>query len=611
MTIVATPLPMKFNPVADEISERPALAHEFIDAEQDRHPGHEGSDAGPGIASSLARCQKMSANRAHRAKPPRMSVFDQRINVLPAILAIGVAFVVGIGTQALTPSPYYEAKRWTAQGAALVERLLGKQKNIAASALVPAERSLDTVLLPLIKETATLPAESGVAPIAGGITTYGNDIIIADRLGTFFRVSNHGSKIAKLALPALPNHVAEYLRFAWRINVDGFRVHDVKSRQEPAGLRLFVSFENFLPGRKTTDLALATMLLSDKDLAPIGTWEILYESPPLLVDQKHYAGLGGGGAILVVGDRVYLSVGDYTQDSVTFPSKMTAQDPNSDFGTVQAIDLTTKQKTRISNGHRNPEGLAVNWQGLIYETEQGPNGGDKLNLIEPGKNYGWPVETYGTDYTSYDWPHARMDTRGMKFQKPVFAWVPDIAPSEIIEADNFNPRWDHDLLVASLQAETLFRLHMEEGRVVYVEPIFIGERLRDLAILADGTLVLWTDEAHLIFLNVDTAALLANRRPHETVTDVALAPCMTCHHVGPTTPYNFAPSLSKIFGRKIASDSFDRYSAALKRLNGDWREDNLFAFITDPSGFAPGTKMTYSASAADAYQIIDLLKNLN
>jgi cytochrome c2 len=540
-----------------------------------------------------------------------MSVFNHRIKVVPAVLAIAVALIAGIATQALTPSPYDRAKLWTAQGKALIEGLLGKPKRIAASDLVPAQQSLDTVLLPLFKQTVTLPADSGVAPIAGGITPYGNDIIIAERLGAFFKVSDHGAKIAKLALPALPNHVAEYLRFAWRINVSGFRVHDVKARQESAGPRLFVSFENFLPERQATDLALATILLSDKDLAPIGTWEILYESPPLLVDQKHYAGLGGGGAILVAGDQVYLSVGDYNQDSVSFPSRMAAQDKSSDFGTIEAIDITTKQKTRISNGHRNPEGLAMSWQGHIYETEQGPNGGDELNRIEPGKNYGWPIETYGTDYTSYDWPHAPMDTRGMKFQKPVFAWVPDIAPSEIIEADNFDPRWDHDLLVASLQAETLFRLHMEEGRVVYVEPIFIGERLRDLAILADRTLVLWTDEAHLIFLNVDKATLLANRRLHETVIDAALAPCMTCHHVGPTTPYDFAPSLSKIFGRKIAADSFHHYSAALKRVQGDWNEDNLFAFITNPSGFAPGTAMTYSASAADAYRIIDLLKNLN
>jgi hypothetical protein len=94
-------------------------------------------------------------------------------------------------------------------------------------------------------------------------------------------VSDLGAKIDKLALPPLPNHSKEYLQFAGRISESGIREHDVKSRQEQAGLRLFVSFENFLPDHEATELALATIRLSDHDLAPIGTWEMLYESPPL------------------------------------------------------------------------------------------------------------------------------------------------------------------------------------------------------------------------------------------------------------------------------------------------------------------------------------------
>jgi hypothetical protein len=82
-----------------------------------------------------------------------MSVFNHRIKVVPAVLAIAVALIAGIATQALTPSPYDRAKRWTAQGAAFVEGLLGKPKRVAASDLVPAKQSLDTVLLPLFKET--------------------------------------------------------------------------------------------------------------------------------------------------------------------------------------------------------------------------------------------------------------------------------------------------------------------------------------------------------------------------------------------------------------------------------------------------------------------------
>src|SRR5271154_6199096 len=201
-----------------------------------------------------------------------MRIFDHRIKAPSVVLAIGIGFTAGIGTQAFSPSPYNMAKRWTAREGDPVERLLGRQKRTAAPHLVPAKQPLATVVFPLLKETVPLPADFGVAPIAGGITTYGNDIIIADRLGGFYKVSDRGAKITKLAMPALPNNTAEYLKFARRITVYGFRVHDVKSRQEPGGLRLFVSFENFLPDRRATDLALATILLSDHDLAPLGNW---------------------------------------------------------------------------------------------------------------------------------------------------------------------------------------------------------------------------------------------------------------------------------------------------------------------------------------------------
>ncbi len=436
----------------------------------------------------------------------------------------------------------------------------------------------------------------------------GIDIIIADRIGAFFEVSGRGTKIRKLDLPHLPNDAEAYAHFAGRLfNV--FRVHDLKSRQEQGALRLFVSFEKFLPEREATELALASIRLSDDDLAPIGNWDILYESTPLSIEKKKaYPGHGGGGAVMLVGDKVYISVGDYNQDRGPNPA---AQNASVDFGTIEAIDVKTKEKTRISNGHRNPEGLVLSSQGLIYSTEHGPKGGDELNLIQTGKNYGWPIETYGTDYTSYVWPHVPSNAHGPTFQKPVYSWVPWIGPSQIIEVSHFNPRWDNDFLVASLKAQSLFRLHMEDGRVVYEEPIFLGERIRDLAILEDGTLVLWTDQAHLIYINVDDAVLGRKNRAANVVEDAVLAPCMTCHHVGRTTPNHLAPSLSKVFGRRIASDSFDFYSEALKKKSGDWDADNLYAFITNPAGFAPGTATTYSADEADVYKIIKLLKTVD
>jgi glucose/arabinose dehydrogenase len=135
-------------------------------------------------------------------------------------------------------------------------------------------------------------------------------------------------------------------------------------------------------------------------------------------------------------------------------------------------------------------------------------------VIVAGRNYGWPVTTLGTHYTTYDWPNRSRRTAEQRFETPVLAWLPSIGVSNLIEVANFDPAWDNDLLVESLKAQALYRLRRDgEGRVVYSEPIPLGQRLRDIAALSDGTLVLWTDEAQLLFLSVDRARLAGNRRP--------------------------------------------------------------------------------------------------
>jgi glucose/arabinose dehydrogenase len=195
-------------------------------------------------------------------------------------------------------------------------------------------------------------------------------------------------------------------------------------------------------------------------------------------------------------------------------SRLEAQNPDSDFGKILKIDPRTSTKTLVSMGHRNPQGLAITSKGTMYATEHGPRGGDALNVIVAGRNYGWPVTTLGTHYTTYDWPNRSRRTAEQRFETPVLAWLPSIGVSNLIEVANFDPAWDNDLLVESLKAQALYRLRRDgEGRVVYSEPIPLGQRLRDIAALSDGTLVLWTDEAQLLFLSVDRARLAGNRRP--------------------------------------------------------------------------------------------------
>jgi glucose/arabinose dehydrogenase len=107
----------------------------------------------------------------------------------------------------------------------------------------------------------------------------------------------------------------------------------------------------------------------------------------------------------------------------------------------------------FTKGHLNPQGLTFLKNGQLLSTEHGPKRGDELNVITEGSNCGWPDVTVGTEYGSYDWPvGSSLVGSHTGYTAPLFAWVPSIAVSQLIEINNFHPRWDGDLLVGSLKA---------------------------------------------------------------------------------------------------------------------------------------------------------------
>jgi glucose/arabinose dehydrogenase len=144
-----------------------------------------------------------------------------------------------------------------------------------------------------------------------------------------------------------------------------------------------------------------------------------------------------------------------------------------------------------TSGHRTPYGLAFAPDGRLWEMEHGPRGGDELNLIERGKNYGWPLVSYGNNYNGV--PIPKPDSRP-DLTKPVIYWVPVIAPGSLtFYKGNLFPGWNGSALLGGMATETLNRIEVHGASATPAERWNVGHRIRDVEVAPDGSLWLLED----------------------------------------------------------------------------------------------------------------------
>ena len=220
--------------------------------------------------------------------------------------------------------------------------------------------------------------------------------------------------------------------------------------------------------------------------------------------QELFATIVSGNASRLIFGRdgmVYMSVG-----SGDPPIGQRAQDPNDlagkilrlrDDGTVPPdnpfVGRAGYRPEIYTMGHRIPLGLAINpVTGSIWECENGPNGGDEVNILQAGKNYGWPLVSYGTDYdgTVIPSPDSRAD-----LAKPAIYWAPVIAPGNITFYNGaMFPDWNGSMLIGGMATKVLARVTFDgKGGAKMAERWDVGFRVRDLAVAADGSVWLVED----------------------------------------------------------------------------------------------------------------------
>lgn len=234
--------------------------------------------------------------------------------------------------------------------------------------------------------------------------------------------------------------------------------------------------------------------LNDNALQNIKT---VFTVSPMKRGPAHY-----GGKLLFLSDgTLLLTTGD------GFDFREAAQDTFSQLGKI--VRMNTDGSAPADNpyadgkqgdpmvwsyGHRSPQGLAWNPDtGTVYMHEHGPMGGDEVNIVKPGNNYGWPAITYGLNYSG---AYVSPFTEAPGMQQPIKQWTPSIAPSGLVfyRGDKF-PAWQGSLFVGALVDEEVRRLSLDGGAVTSEEALFseLGARIRDVREGPNGYLYILTD----------------------------------------------------------------------------------------------------------------------
>ena len=250
-------------------------------------------------------------------------------------------------------------------------------------------------------------------------------------------------------------------------------------------------------GGSGNSTALAAARLSD-DASRLEGLKVLFSQRPKVVSRAHF-----GCRIVDAGsDTLYLTLGDrYSRmdDAQTLDNHLGKIVRLHKDGSVPADNPFVKRSGALpeiwSYGHRNLQGAALGPDGRLWTIEHGPQGGDELNQPEAGKNYGWPVITYGENYGGGAIGAGITSKSGM--EQPVHYWVPSIAPSGMafVSSSRYGKDWQGNLLVGSLKFGYVARLQLAKGKVAQEDKLLpdLKQRVRDVRQGPDGFIYLLTD----------------------------------------------------------------------------------------------------------------------
>ena len=238
--------------------------------------------------------------------------------------------------------------------------------------------------------------------------------------------------------------------------------------------------------------------LSD-DLKTISDFKVIFRQEPKLSTGNHF----GSRLVFDRDGYLFITLGENNdrptaQDLDKLQGKVVRISPDGKVPDDNPFVGQSGVRPEIwSYGHRNPQGAALNpWNGTLWENEHGPRGGDEVNIIERGKNYGWPLATHGINYSLQPIPEAKgKSVEGAVDPHHVWEKSPGVSGMAFYDADRFKP-WQQNLFIGALVSQELIRLQFDGDKVVHEERLLgeLKQRIRDVRQGPDGYLYVLTDE---------------------------------------------------------------------------------------------------------------------
>lgn len=570
----------------------------------------------------------------------QLRIFTLAITALPSVLLAFVAWLIGakavIDYTALALLSAFAAaiSLWSGSvmlrlGATLVLPLLlvaGAEMRIVPRVLAKLEpkpvlgtalESLGSTIhathfgkISVAEFRAPLPDRSGIYT---ALAPFGDGMIWADAGGRFFLIDAERN-FTPLDIALDMNTDAFLVEVRPGMQTRRFSVKDIDIHDG----QLYATHHYWHSDKDCYTLRVVTLPFDAAAVAAnsFDAPRMIYETAPCLpVTAQTDDGqlMEAGGRLGFAGDAIILTLGDNMHDGRVIEAEdgsivqlpEFAQDPSVDWGKTLRIDPDTGAARIFTSGHRNPQGLDVGPDGTVVLAEHGPKGGDEINFLRDGANYGWPRVTYGTDYGLTVWPLNAENGEHRGFAGPEYAFIPSIGISAVrVLETGVLPEWKGDILVASLRARSLFRLRHRGGKVVTAEQIEIGYPVRDLLEMPDGRIaVATTNETILMIENARDASKTAPRIDLRMAgADAALGAaiyeedCAGCHALDPEIEAA-GPHLAAMFSPEARRANGFGYSSAFTARGIDWTRETLDLWLADPAGWLPGTSMTYEGLA--------------